>query len=171
MNDEETRIDDGLTANEVQVLKLLAEGKGMAEIADSMDLTEERARNHRKHIMKHLNLYNLTDLTQYAADKGLVSSEGRSSKRLDVELNGTALFTIFGRPVESQIRVRDLSAHGVYVLSGAAPEVGDTVEISLHQETPKLVFEAEGAVTRVDQLAEDERGIAIHFQNIPDLDH
>ncbi|MEE8349557.1 MAG: LuxR C-terminal-related transcriptional regulator [Acidobacteriota bacterium] len=171
MNDEETQIDDGLTANEVQVLKLLAEGKGMAEIADTMDLTEDRTRNHRKHIMKHLNLYNLTDLTNYAAKRGLVSSEERVAKRLGVELSGTATFTTFGRSVESRIKVKNLSADGVYVLSGATPEMDDVVKIRIHQETPRLLFEAEGKVTRVDQLDEDERGIAIQFQNIPDLDH
>jgi hypothetical protein len=64
-------------------------------------VTEKIVRNHRKNIMKQLNLYNLTDLTQYAAQPGLVSSEVRFSKRLDVGLSGNATFTTFGRPVES----------------------------------------------------------------------
>ncbi len=101
----------------------------------------------------------------------MVEGEVQFTKRLDMELTGTAVFTTFGRPFESRASAKDLSAHGAYLLCGSAPEVGDPVEISLHQEEPKIAFEAEGVVTRVDELSEDERGIAIEFQAIPDLQH
>ena len=171
MNDEKTVYDDGLTPKEREVLKLLAEGKTLKEIADVLEIKEEAARNHRKSLMKRLNVYNLRDLTQYAAQAGLVSAEDRFAKRLDVGLAGKAVFTTFGRPVESRVSARDLSAHGAYLVCGSSPEVGDPVEVSLHQEEPKIVCEAEGVVTRVDERSEDERGIAIEFQAIPDLQH
>jgi hypothetical protein len=57
------------------------------------------------------------------------------------------------------------------LVTGASPEVGDPVEVRLHQKDPKISYEAEGTVSRVDDLSEDERGIAVQFQAIPDLDH
>ena len=48
MNDEKTVYDDGLTPKEREVLKLLAEGKTLKEIADVLEIKEEAARNHRK---------------------------------------------------------------------------------------------------------------------------
>ncbi len=59
--------DDGLTPKKCDVLKLLAEGKTLKEISKALEIKEEPARNHRKNLMKRLNIYNLTDLTQYAA--------------------------------------------------------------------------------------------------------
>lgn len=171
MNDKKTRSDDGLTKKESDVLKLLAEGKTLKEISHTLGGTEEAVRNHRKYLMKHLNLYNLTDLSQYAAQAGLVSSEERFTKRLDVGLTGKAIFTSRGRPLESRVKAKDLSAHGAYLLSNASPQVGDPVQIHLHQENPKILFEAEGKVTRVDQLSQDECGIAVQFQTIPGLEH
>lgn len=171
MNDKGTRSDDGLTENERRVLQLLASGKTLTEISSDLGMTEETARNHRKHLMKHLNLYNLPDLSQYAAQAGLISLEERFTKRLDVGLTGKAIFTSRGRPLESRVKAKDLSAHGAYLLSDASPQVGDSVQVHLHQENPKILFEAEGKVTRVDQLSEDECGIAVQFQAIPGLEH
>jgi hypothetical protein len=65
----------------------------------------------------------------------------------------------------------DLSAHGAYLVSGVSPEVDDLVQFHWQQEKPKISFEAEGEVTRVDQLSEDKHGIAIEFQTIPDLEN
>ena len=110
-------------------------------------------------------------MSRYSTQAGLVSSEERSTTRLEVELTGKAIFTSFGRQIESRVTARDLNAHGIYLLSGATPEVDDPVQVSLAQEEPKLSFEAEGEVIRVDQLPEDQQGIAIRFQSIPDLDH
>ena len=171
MNNLKTPSADGLTLKERDVLRLLAEGKNLEEIGSILGVTEGAARNHRKYLMKNLNLYNLTDLSRYAAQAGLVSSEERSTTRLEVELTGKAIFTSFGRQIESRVTARDLNAHGIYLLSGATPEMGDPVQVSLAQEEPKLSFEAEGEVIRVDQLPEDQQGIAIRFQSIPDLDH
>ena len=134
-------------------------------------MTEGAARNQRKYLMKYWNLFNLTDLTQYAAQVGLISSEERFAPRLEVELPGKAIFTSFGHQVESPVTAKDLNAHGTYVVSGTTPEVGDPVQVHLHQEEPMFSFAAEEKVIRVEQLSEDQCGIAIRFQSIPDLDH
>jgi hypothetical protein len=94
-----------------------------------------------------------------------------STIRIDVELSGKATFTSFGRPVESQVVATDLSAHGACLVSGVSPEVGDLVQFHLQQEKPKISFEAEGEVTRLDQLSGDKHGIAIEFQTISDLEN
>jgi hypothetical protein len=141
------------------------------EISAVLGVTEAAASNHRKYLMKHFNLYNLTDLTQFAAEAGLITSEDRFTKRLEVELTGKAIFSSFGRTVESHVVAKDLSAHGAYLLSGASPEVGDSVQVHLEQESPRILFEAEGKVTRVDQISKDKQGIAVQFQAIPDLEH
>ena len=96
MNDKGTRPDDGLTENERRVLQLLASGKTLKEISSDLGMTEEAARNHRKYLMKHLNLYNLTDLSQYADQAGLISLEERFTKRLDVGLTGKAILQAAG---------------------------------------------------------------------------
>jgi DNA-binding CsgD family transcriptional regulator len=171
MNTPKTPSADGLTLKERDVLRLLAEGKNLEEIGSILGVTEGTVRNHRKYLMKYLNLFNLTDLIKYAAQVGLISSEERFAPRLEVELPGKAIFTSFGQQVESPVTARDLNAHGTYVVSSTTPEVGDPVQVHLHQEEPMFSFAAEGQVIRVEQLSEDQCGIAIRFQSIPDLDH
>ena len=169
MSDEQITSDDGLTQEERTVLRLVAEGKNLEEIGTVLGVAEQDARNHRKNIMKQLNLHSLPDLTKYAAQAGLVSSEERFSKRLDVGLTGKAIFSSLGRPVESRVTAKDLSAHGAYLVSSSSPAVGDPVQVHLHRQEPKISFYAEGTVTRVDRLSEGEHGIAVQFQTIPDL--
>ena len=65
----------GLTDREVEVLQLLTEGKRVGEIAVRLHLSVKTVQTHRRNIMEKLDLHNLADLTRYAIQKGLISSD------------------------------------------------------------------------------------------------
>jgi DNA-binding NarL/FixJ family response regulator len=62
-----------LTQREREVLKLIAEGYKNKAIADYLCISEKTAEKHRSNLMKKLNLHNISALTAYAIEKGLVS--------------------------------------------------------------------------------------------------
>src|SRR6266853_4159764 len=61
----------GLSPREVQVLRLVAEGKTSKEIATVLDLKEQTVRSYRKTMMKKLGVNNVAGLTQLALSTGL----------------------------------------------------------------------------------------------------
>lgn len=63
---------DGLTERERQVLRLLAEGKTIPEIARLLTISTHTVQTHRDHIMEKLGLHNRAELIRYAIRKGLV---------------------------------------------------------------------------------------------------
>jgi two-component system, NarL family, response regulator NreC len=65
----------GLTPREIEVLQLLTEGKKASEIAGRLHVSAKTVQTHRRNIMEKLDLHNLADLTKYAIQKGLVSSD------------------------------------------------------------------------------------------------
>jgi DNA-binding NarL/FixJ family response regulator len=64
-----------LSPREIQVLQLLTEGKKASEIAGRLHVSAKTVQTHRRNIMEKLDLHNLADLTKYAIQKGLVSSD------------------------------------------------------------------------------------------------
>ncbi|MBI4904196.1 MAG: response regulator transcription factor [Acidobacteria bacterium] len=62
---------DGLAPREVQVLRLVAEGKTSKEIAVLLDLGLQTVRSYRKTMMKKLGVSNVAGLTQLALSAGL----------------------------------------------------------------------------------------------------
>ena len=60
-----------LSPREVQVLRLVAEGKTSKEIAVMLDLREQTVRSYRKTMMKKLGVNNVAGLTQLALSTGL----------------------------------------------------------------------------------------------------
>lgn len=62
---------DGLSPRELQVLRLVAEGKTSKEIAVVLDLKEQTVRSYRKTMMKKLGVNNVAGLTQLALSTGL----------------------------------------------------------------------------------------------------
>lgn len=62
---------DGLSPRELQVLRLVAEGKTSKEIAVLLDLGLQTVRSYRKTMMKKLNVNNVAGLTQLALSAGL----------------------------------------------------------------------------------------------------
>jgi len=62
---------DILSPRELQVLRMVAEGKTSKEIAVMLDLKEQTVRSYRKTMMKKLGVNNVAGLTQLALSTGL----------------------------------------------------------------------------------------------------
>ncbi len=62
--------EEMLTAREIEIVKLIAEGKSSKEIASLLFLSFRTVQNHRTKIMKKLNLKKNTDLVRYAIQMG-----------------------------------------------------------------------------------------------------
>jgi DNA-binding NarL/FixJ family response regulator len=60
-----------LSPRELQVLRMVAEGKTSKEIAVTLDLREQTVRSYRKTMMKKLGVNNVAGLTQLALATGL----------------------------------------------------------------------------------------------------
>ncbi|HCY87130.1 MAG TPA: DNA-binding response regulator [Desulfobacteraceae bacterium] len=68
---KETRWEK-LTQREREVLKLVAEGYTSKEIAEFLYISPKTVERHRSNIMNKLDLHNVSELTSFAIDKGLV---------------------------------------------------------------------------------------------------
>lgn len=62
--------DEQLTTREIEVLKLIAEGKLSKDVANLLFISVRTVERHRANIMKKLNLKNMADLIKYAMRKG-----------------------------------------------------------------------------------------------------
>jgi DNA-binding NarL/FixJ family response regulator len=71
---------DVLSPREVQVLRMVAEGKTSKEIAVMLDLKEQTVRSYRKTMMKKLNVNNVAGLTQLALSTGLTHFAGDAAR-------------------------------------------------------------------------------------------
>jgi DNA-binding NarL/FixJ family response regulator len=63
---------DGLTAREVEVLKLIAMGQANKQIARRLDISEKTVRNHVSNMYEKLNIYDRAQAVLYAVRKGLI---------------------------------------------------------------------------------------------------
>jgi len=63
---------DGLTAREVEILKLLAVGQANKQIARRLGISEKTVRNHVSHMYEKLQIYDRSQAVLYAVRKGLV---------------------------------------------------------------------------------------------------
>ena len=63
---------DPLTARERQILQLIAEGKTTKEVARLLNISVKTAESHRSHIMKKLDIHEVTALVRYAIQQGLL---------------------------------------------------------------------------------------------------
>ncbi|MEM6965044.1 MAG: response regulator transcription factor [Bacteroidota bacterium] len=68
--------DDGtttpLTTREIEIVRLVVEGKIAKEIADELNLSTHTIYTHRKNIMNKLELKSTSELVLYAVEKGFV---------------------------------------------------------------------------------------------------
>ena len=62
-----------LTQRERGILKLIAEGYKNKEIADYLCISVKTVEKHRANLMQKLDLHNISDLTAFAIEKGLVT--------------------------------------------------------------------------------------------------
>lgn len=65
---------DNLTAREIEVLKLIAEGFKNKEIADHLCISLKTVEKHRANLMGKLDLHNTAALTSYAIERRIVLS-------------------------------------------------------------------------------------------------
>ncbi len=63
---------DGLTAREVEILKLIAKGQANKLIAFNLKISEKTVRNHISHIYEKLQIYDRAQAVLYAVRKALV---------------------------------------------------------------------------------------------------
>ncbi len=66
---------DGLTARETQVLRLIAEAHTNKEIAGLLGISVKTVEAHRARIMHKLGIHNIAGLTRYAISRGLTGLE------------------------------------------------------------------------------------------------
>jgi DNA-binding NarL/FixJ family response regulator len=66
----ETEFAESLTPREIEIIKMIAEGKSSKEIARILFLSFRTVQNHRSKIMKKLNIKKNIDLVKYAIQKG-----------------------------------------------------------------------------------------------------
>ncbi len=64
-----------LTPREVEVLKLVAEGRTNQEIADMLVLSIKTVQAHRANVMEKLGLHDSTQLVRFAVRYGLIAVE------------------------------------------------------------------------------------------------
>jgi DNA-binding NarL/FixJ family response regulator len=69
---EQDREYDPLTPRELEVLKLIAEGKTSKEIAQTLVLSIKTVERHRADILRRLGMRDRVDLTRYAIRRGLI---------------------------------------------------------------------------------------------------
>ncbi len=70
---QEKEIKPILTKREREVLQLLAEGKTMKDIANSLFISTKTVETHRKKISDKLGIKSIIDLTKYAIREGITS--------------------------------------------------------------------------------------------------
>lgn len=66
---------ESLTAREMEILQLLAEGISVKEISANLYISKNTVNSHRTHIMEKLDIHSTAKLIQYAIQKGLVESK------------------------------------------------------------------------------------------------
>ncbi|MCG7973558.1 MAG: response regulator transcription factor [Candidatus Thiodiazotropha taylori] len=64
---------DTVTQRERQILKLIAEGHTNKSMADYLCISVKTVEKHRANLMKKLDLHNVSALTTYALEKGLIN--------------------------------------------------------------------------------------------------
>jgi len=66
---------DLLTARELEILQLVAEGQASKQIAAALGVSVKTVETHRHQIMAKLNLHSVAELTKFAVRRGLTSLE------------------------------------------------------------------------------------------------
>jgi RNA polymerase sigma factor (sigma-70 family) len=64
---------ESVTPREREVLKLIAEGYKNKQIAEVLCISVKTVEKHRSNIMEKLDLHNVSDLTAYAIERGIVT--------------------------------------------------------------------------------------------------
>jgi two-component system, NarL family, invasion response regulator UvrY len=70
--DNDMQIHENLSAREFDVMKLLANGKSVSEIAEMLSLSVTTVSTYRTRVMAKMNLKSNSDLTKYAIENNLL---------------------------------------------------------------------------------------------------
>lgn len=65
-----------LSAREIEVVQLVAEGNSAQEIADKLNISKRTVESHRANIMKKTGCRSIADLIKYAIKEGIIQMEG-----------------------------------------------------------------------------------------------
>jgi DNA-binding NarL/FixJ family response regulator len=68
----ESHREDPLSPRETEVVKLIAEGQGNREIAETLVLSEKTVERHRANLLEKLGMRDRVELTRYAIRRGLI---------------------------------------------------------------------------------------------------
>ncbi|MCX7744415.1 MAG: response regulator transcription factor [Flavobacteriales bacterium] len=68
-------LHDDLSEREMEIFRLVTQGKTTKEIADELSISAHTVYTHRKNILKKLSCKNATDLINYAYSQGLMEKE------------------------------------------------------------------------------------------------
>jgi two-component system response regulator NreC len=63
-----------LTSREQEVMRLLAEGRTVREVASELSLSVKTIEAHKLNLMRKLDIHNRASLVEYAVEKGLVGA-------------------------------------------------------------------------------------------------
>ena len=63
-----------LSAREMEVLQLIAEGKANKETASELGISVKTVEKHRQHVMEKLNIHDTAGLTRYAISTGVIEN-------------------------------------------------------------------------------------------------
>ena len=64
----------GLTARELEVIQLVAEGQANKQVAAGLNISIMTVEKHRQHLMDKLNIHDTAGLTRYAIAQGIIES-------------------------------------------------------------------------------------------------
>jgi DNA-binding NarL/FixJ family response regulator len=64
----------GLTAREMEVIQLVAEGQANKQVAAELNISIKTVEKHRQHLMDKLNIHDTAGLTRYAIAQGIIES-------------------------------------------------------------------------------------------------
>jgi len=73
------RKSDTLTAREIEVLQLIAEGNANKQTADKLGISIKTVEKHRQAVMNKLHIHDTAGLTRYAISAGMVESPAHAA--------------------------------------------------------------------------------------------
>ncbi len=92
--------------------------------------------------------------------------ERRMAERFTLPLKGKATFTVAGAQDQREIKVRNISAFGIYFLVELRPDVSDKVTLHLPVNLSGGPFEPTATVVRVEEGSDNTFGVAASFEEI-----
>ncbi len=95
--------------------------------------------------------------------------ERRMAERFTLPLIGKATFTVVGAQDQREIKVRNISAFGIYFLVDLRPDVSDKMTLHLPLNMSGGPFEATATVVRVEEGSDNTFGVGASFEEFPEF--